>query len=84
LLLITLSSCTTLKPPAIPVPFTGNFKPITDYLPAFIKQEIKKGKLTGLSIALVTGDRMIWSEGFGNADKKLKIKSKANTRYRAG
>jgi len=45
---------------------------------------MEQGKLTGLSIALVKEDSIVWSEGFGLADKKKNIKATAQTRYRAG
>ena len=84
LLSLFLASCTTLRPPELSDPFDGNYSPITEYLSAFIKREMKSGDLTGLSIALVDNDQMVCSEGFGFADKARDIEATANTRYRAG
>ena len=84
LLSLFLAACTTLRPPELSSPFDGNYSPITEYLSAFIKREMKSGDLTGLSVALVDKDQMVWSEGFGFADKAKNIKATANTRYRAG
>ncbi|MBU0575837.1 MAG: beta-lactamase family protein, partial [Proteobacteria bacterium] len=40
--------------------------------------------VVGLSIALVDGDKMVWSEGFGWADKENNIPAASNTVYMLG
>lgn len=84
LITLVLSGCASLTPPKIPDPFAGDYQPITKYLSAFITQQMKKGEITGLSIALVDDDKLLWSEGFGYADKSAKIKATPETLYRAG
>jgi len=81
---LLITACATLQPPKLNSPFDGNYDPITTYLSAFIEKEMRQGDLTGLSIAMVKGDRIVWSEGFGLADKKKSLKATAQTRYRAG
>jgi CubicO group peptidase (beta-lactamase class C family) len=50
----------------------------------YINREMKKKKTVGLSIALVDGERIVWQQGFGYADKKNKIKATPETIFRAG
>ncbi|MCA6364440.1 MAG: beta-lactamase family protein [Bacteroidetes bacterium] len=52
-------------------------------LTEFIRKEMK-GKATGLSIALVDNQEIIWSEGFGYADAQNQIKATPETVYRVG
>ena len=62
----------------------------SDYLaglPAFheaIKREITAGNITGVSVALVEGNRILHVEGFGFADKKKRVPATRDTVYRAG
>ena len=83
-LILLLQGCASLRPPELSMPFDGNYDPVTTYLSRFIEREMKKSNLTGLSIALVDGDNLVWSEGFGFADKASKIAATATTVYRAG
>ncbi len=50
----------------------------------FIQKEMKSTKTVGLSIALVDSQEVVWSEGFGFADKESKVKATAQTIYRVG
>lgn len=81
---IIQSACTTLKPPTLPQPFDDDYTPIISYLSEYIPQQMKAGKLTGLSIALVKDQNVLWSEGFGVADKAQDLPASSQTRYRAG
>src|SRR5688572_4441642 len=49
-----------------------------------IKGEIAAGNISGVSIALVEGTRILYVDGFGLADKKRKIPVARDTVYRAG
>ncbi len=49
-----------------------------------IQKKMKQNKVKGASIALVQGDSIIWSEGFGFADVENKIKATSETQYRIG
>lgn len=51
---------------------------------AYIKAEMEKHNAVGLSIALVSGDRVVWSQGFGWADKENQIAATADTVYMLG
>jgi len=49
-----------------------------------IAKKMKKSKIKGASIALVVGDSIVWSEGFGYADVENKIEASSETQYRIG
>ena len=49
-----------------------------------IEKKMKKSKVKGASIALVVGDSIVWSEGFGYADAENKIEATPETQYRVG
>jgi len=82
-IVMSITACTSLRSPNIAQPFDGNYTPVIQKLSTFIKSEMKSNKLTGLSIALVDKDKMVWSEGFGLADKEKNIRATNKTRYRA-
>jgi CubicO group peptidase (beta-lactamase class C family) len=62
----------------------------TDYsatieqMTAFIEQKMEENDVTGLSIALVDGQRVVWAEGFGYADREKGIPATAETIYEIG
>jgi len=82
LVVLPLAGCANQDPPIVSQPFDGNYAPITEYLSTFIEREMKAENLTGLSIALVDNQKMVWSKGFGLADKALNIRASNKTRYR--
>ena len=49
-----------------------------------IGETMKKHDITGLSIALVDDQEIVWAEGFGYADKKNQVRATPDTIYRAG
>src|SRR6056297_1234618 len=51
---------------------------------SYIEEGMDKYDIVGLSIALVDGDKTVWSEGFGYADKKNKISATEDTVYMLG
>lgn len=83
LLVTTLCACTTapLKPAK---PTRGDYTHTKEYISWLIKQEMADANVTGLSIALVDDKGMIWSQGFGHADKQANISATADTIYNAG
>ncbi len=54
------------------------------YLTWFIEQEMSKHDVTGLSIALVDDQQLVWARGFGFADKEQNLPAAAETVYRVG
>ena len=61
-----------------------DYRPVTDRLSKFIKKQMKEEKVVGLSITLVDDQSIVWSEGFGFADKKGKVRADSETVYCAG
>lgn len=49
-----------------------------------IQKEMKKNNVVGLSIALIDDQRVVWSQGFGYADRAGKIPATPETIYRVG
>ncbi len=63
-----LASCAAaIDAPAQDVPARDALKPAVATLEAFIHREMKAKGLPAVSIALVEGDRITWSRGFGMA-----------------
>ena len=58
-----------------------SFKP---YVEKLIRHEMAANTITGLSIALVDDQRIVWAEGFGYADKENHKPASAETIYRVG
>jgi CubicO group peptidase (beta-lactamase class C family) len=82
-LVFMLASCATMpERPENPARHDYNFT--TEYITWLIKKEMKEHDVTGLSIALVDDQRVVWAEGFGFADKANKVQATPETIYRAG
>jgi CubicO group peptidase (beta-lactamase class C family) len=62
----------------------GDYSIVESYASSLIEQEMKKNKITGLSIAVVDDQRIVWSEGFGYANKAGDLKASADTVYNVG
>lgn len=62
----------------------GDYAKVEGYVSALIRHEMKKRDVTGLSIALVDDQRVVWAEGFGYADKAGNVPASPDTVYRAG
>lgn len=63
---------------------------VTDYSQAIaqvrkdLKRKLRKEKVAGASIAIVDGQKLVWSEGVGFADYSIKKPATATTLYQAG
>jgi CubicO group peptidase (beta-lactamase class C family) len=62
----------------------GDYAKVAEYVSALVRHEMKKRDVTGLSIALVDDQRVVWAEGFGYADKAGNVPASPETVYRAG
>jgi CubicO group peptidase (beta-lactamase class C family) len=78
-----LTSCSTMprKPESA---VRGDYGYTKEYISWLIKREMNKNDVTGLSIALVDDQRVVWAEGFGFADEANKAPATPETIYRAG
>jgi CubicO group peptidase (beta-lactamase class C family) len=83
LLTTVLTSC-TVAPPRPSNVASGDYALVRAYLSQLIPYEMKKHEVTGLSIAVVDDQRIIWAEGFGYADQEHQVPASAQTLYRVG
>jgi len=63
---------------------TTEFNALKEELSLYIQKEMKSNQVVGLSIALVDDQDIIWTEGFGYADKENDIEATPKTIYRVG
>ncbi len=78
-----LASCaaTPKRPESIALNDYGYTK---EYITWMVKKGMKQKDVTGLSIALVDDQQVVWSEGFGFADEANEVPATSETIYRAG
>jgi CubicO group peptidase (beta-lactamase class C family) len=62
----------------------GDYAATQAYITRLIEHGMAQSKVTGLSIALVDDQRVVWSQGFGYADLARKTPATATTLYRVG
>jgi CubicO group peptidase (beta-lactamase class C family) len=72
------------QPPAPPSIQKGDYGAIIRYLQSRIPREMARDNVAGLSIALISGQELIWARGFGLADKARGVPVTPNTAFRAG
>lgn len=81
--LLLLGGCSS-APPVASNAQRGNFDHTRAYLKWLIDQEMAQNEITGVSIALVDNQQVIWQKGFGYADLENKLPATPETVYRAG
>lgn len=62
----------------------GSYQHTEKYLSWLVDREMAENEITGLSIALVDDQQVIWQKGFGYADLENGIPAAPETIYRAG
>jgi len=80
-LLAACSSTAPIKPENSP---RGDYTHTRQYLSWLIEKEMAENNVTGLSIAIVDDQRMVWSAGFGLSDAENRIIATPQTPYRMG
>ena len=63
-----------------PAPYANTVAQMTTY----IESSMAQSNVTGLSIALVDGQNVVWSRGFGYADKEANVPAADDTIYEIG
>jgi CubicO group peptidase (beta-lactamase class C family) len=83
LLTVSIAGCSgaPMRPESVE---RGDYAKVAEYVSALVRHEMKKRDVTGLSIALVDDQRVVWAEGFGYADKAGNVPASPETVYRAG
>lgn len=82
--LVASIGCRTPPPDRPLVEPAQGFESVALALERAIEQEVRDKGLPALSVALVSGQRIVWAKGFGMADPDEKIPATAETVYRAG
>lgn len=81
--IVLLAGCAT--PPPMPSGnVIGDYNHARKYLAWLADREMSQNEITGLSIALIDDQQVIWKQGFGYADLENKIAATPETVYRAG
>ncbi|UCV24821.1 serine hydrolase domain-containing protein [Ferribacterium limneticum] len=78
-----LAGCTT-PPPTTTSNVRGDYSHTRKYLSWLVHREMAQNEITGISIALIDDQKVIWQQGFGYADLENKIAATPDTIYRAG
>jgi CubicO group peptidase (beta-lactamase class C family) len=81
-LLLLLSCTAAIKPPR--EVRRGDYSVLDDYGVKFAEQQMRSSRVTGMSIAIVDDQRVVWSRGLGFADAKAKKPATPQTLYRVG
>jgi CubicO group peptidase (beta-lactamase class C family) len=79
-----LVGCRTTPEPKVFTSEADKYAYVKEYMRWYIKEQMNDNEIMGLSVALVDDQKVVWSEGFGYADKENGIKATPQTRYRAG
>lgn len=81
---VVLSACRSAPPDRPSVEPAQGFESVALALERAIEQEVRDKGLPALSVAVVSGQRIVWAKGFGMADPDEKVPATAETVYRAG
>jgi CubicO group peptidase (beta-lactamase class C family) len=76
-----LTGCATTPPTDKP---QGQPQPLSDYANELISPLLSKAKVVGLSALVVDKNGIVWSKGFGYADKQEKVPATEDTVYHIG
>lgn len=80
---LLLAACAT-PPPVAESNVRGDYRHTQNYLSWLVEREMSDNEITGISIALVDDQQVIWQKGFGYADLANDIPATPETIYRAG
>lgn len=83
-LLIMLSACAGGPPPRPETWQRSDYRYLQTYLSWLIETQMDKQAIEGLSIAIVDDQQVVWSQGFGYADRHRDVPASAETVYRVG
>lgn len=78
-----IAACSTAPQKPKPVA-RGDYTYTRQYISWFIEKQMRENNVTGLSIALVDDQQIIWSQGFGYEDKRAGIRATPGTVYHLG
>lgn len=84
LAVLTLAACSAPVPVKPANSSRDSYAYAQSYLTWLIEKEMADNNITGLSIALVDDQKLVWSSGFGYSDAEKKIPATPRTAYRMG
>lgn len=76
---LLLASCATK--PQYELAARGDYDGAFEYLSGYIERQMKKNKIVGLSVAVVSDRQVLWTRGFGYADKANDVKVTPQTMF---
>ena len=62
----------------------NRYDDVIEDLRDLIEDEMDDQEITGLSVALIDDQKIVWAEGFGYADERAGVKTAPDTIYQAG
>lgn len=80
---LMLGACAT-PPPVSEGSTRGSYRHTQNYLSWLVDREMSEHEITGISIALIDDQQIVWQKGFGFADLENNIPATPETIYRAG
>lgn len=81
---LLFGSSQAVQPLPLPELHQGEHKALEEYASELIIDEMTNNNIVGLSAAIIVGDRIVWSKGYGYADLETKKLATADTVYRVG
>ena len=81
--ILLLGACATPAPVATSS-IRGDYRHTENYLNWLVDREMSENDITGISIALIDDQKIIWQKGFGHADLENDIPATPETVYRVG
>jgi CubicO group peptidase (beta-lactamase class C family) len=79
-----LAAVNVPRPPRRPVSLHGNWEHLQRHMRWYIGRGLRKTGVPGMSLVLVNDRQVIWSEGFGYADREQKRLAGPETVYQIG
>jgi CubicO group peptidase (beta-lactamase class C family) len=79
--LVLMSAPPSIAPPAASVPFGGA---ALDSVDQFIRAEIERQRIPGISVAILRGNQILLSRGYGFANLELRVPASDSTIYQSG
>ncbi|MHC1714191.1 MAG: serine hydrolase domain-containing protein [Acidaminococcaceae bacterium] len=81
---LLFGSSQVAQPLPIPELRLGEHKSLEQYASDLIQDEMESNNIVGLSAAIIVGDRIVWSNGYGYADRETNKLATPDTVYRVG
>lgn len=81
---LLFGSSQEVQPLPLPDLRQGDHNALKEYASELILDEMDRNNIVGLSAAIIVGDRIVWSKGYGYADQETMKPATPDTVYRVG